>query len=67
MKPKYTKNDHARFLNEARVAGLIDQEAKEIMKNAELVARNGKIKNIGHWLQVTHREVFNRDYELRKQ
>jgi len=62
---KYTKNLHMHHLNDGNEA--IDPEANELMKDRLTVSpkhRQMKPKNIGQWLQVTHRAVFNRDFEL---
>ena len=65
---KYTKNSHMHHLNDG--AQPLDPEAKQLMKDRLARALiNGQSKNtapqhIGQWLQVTHRAVFNRDFEL---
>ena len=62
---KYTKNLHMHHLNDGNKA--IDPEAAALMEK-RLEKKGGKHttkpENIGQWLQVTHRAVFNRDFEL---
>ena len=68
MTKKYTKNEHMHHLNEG--AEPLDKEAKQIIKTRLARAsingavRNTKPQHIGQWLQVTHRAVFNRDFDL---
>ena len=63
---KYTKNLHMHHLNDGNKA--MDPEAAELMATRlatpHIKGRNTKPHNIGQWLQVTHRDVFNRDFEL---
>ena len=68
MTKKYTKNEHMHHLNDG--AEPLDKEAKKIVKDRLARAgingqnKNTKPQHIGQWLQVTHRAVFNRDFEL---
>jgi hypothetical protein len=61
MPKKYTKNEHMHHLNDGNEP--LDPEAKKLMKDRLTNSRQMLPKNIGQWLQVTHREVFNRDFE----
>ena len=68
MTKKYTKNEHMHHLNDG--AEPLDKEAKQLIKtrlsraSIDGQTRNTKPKHIGQWLQVTHRAVFNRDFDL---
>jgi hypothetical protein len=68
MSKKYTKNDHMHRLNDGEKP--IDSEAKQLIKDRLARAgldgqnRNTAPQHIGQWLQVTHRDVFNRDFDL---
>lgn len=48
----------------------LDKEAQHLIKarlaraSIDGQTRNTKPQHIGQWLQVTHRAVFNRDFEL---
>ena len=65
---KYTKNSHMHHLNDG--ASPLDPEAKQLIKDRLARAsingqnRNTAPQHIGQWLQVTHRAVFNRDFEM---
>ena len=69
---KYTKNSHMHHLNDG--AQPLDFEARMLMKDRLAIASNAPVparrnqhtapQHIGQWLQVTHRAVFNRDFEL---
>jgi hypothetical protein len=67
MNKKYTKNEHMHYLNDGAEA--IDPEAKKIIRDrlsrVEIDKRNWNAapKHIGQWLQVSHRDAFNRDFE----
>jgi hypothetical protein len=63
MTGKYTKNDYMHHLNDSEEP--LSEEAKQLIK--ERLARGTRStqpQNIGQWLQVTHRDVFNRDFEM---
>jgi hypothetical protein len=68
MIKKYTKNEHMHHLNDG--AKPMDPEAQKLIETRLARAsingavRNTKPQHIGQWLQVTHRAVFNRDFEL---
>jgi hypothetical protein len=68
MTKKYTKNEHMHHLNDG--AEPMDPEAQQIIKDRLARAsingqtRNTKPQHIGQWLQVTHRAIFNRDFDL---
>jgi len=68
MTKKYTKNDHMHRLNDGGKP--IDSEANQLIKDRLARAgvdgkkRNTAPQHIGQWLQVTHRAVFNRDFDL---
>ena len=68
MTKKYTKNEHMHHLNDG--ATPMDPEAQKLIETRLARAsingavRNTKPQHIGQWLQVTHRAVFNRDFEL---
>lgn len=68
MSKKYTKNDHMHRLNDGEKP--IDPEANQLIKARLARAgldghkRNTSPQHIGQWLQVTHRDVFNRDFDL---
>mgnify|MGYP000125825643 FL=1 len=68
MTKKYSKNEHMHHLNDG--AEPLDKEAQHLIKARLARAgidgknRNTKPQHIGQWLQVTHRAVFNRDFEL---
>lgn len=67
MTKKYTKNDHMHHLNDG--AEPLDPEAQKLIETrlarAEIDGcnRNTAPQHIGQWLQVTHRDVFNRDFK----
>ena len=67
MITKYSKNEHMHHLNDG--AEPLDKEAKQLIKTRLARAgidgrnRNTAPKHIGQWLQSTHREVFNRDFD----
>ena len=68
MTKKYTKNDHMHYLNDG--AEPMDPEAQQLIETrlarAEIDGcnRNTAPQHIGQWLQVTHRDVFNRDFKV---
>ena len=68
MTKKYTKNEHMHHLNDG--AKPMDSEAQKLIDTRLARAgingqnKNTKPQHIGQWLQVTHRAVFNRDFEL---
>lgn len=62
MTNKYTKNEHMHHLNDG--AEPMDTKAKHLIAERMAITTKKKPQNIGQWLQVTHREVFNSDFEL---
>ena len=68
MTKTYTKNEHMHHLNDG--ATPMDPEAQELIEtrlarsSINGQTRNTAPQNIGQWLQVTHRAVFNRDFDL---
>jgi len=67
MNKKYTKNEHMHHLNDG--ATPLDPEAKSLIEARlsraliNAAPANSAPKHIGQWLQVTHRAIFNRDFE----
>jgi hypothetical protein len=59
---KYTKNEHMWHLNEGATAR--DAEARQLISERVAVTNKKTPRNLGQWLQVNHREVFNRDFQL---
>ena len=68
MTKKYTKNENMHHLNDG--ATPMDPEAQKLIEtrlarsSINGQTRNTAPQNIGQWLQVTHRAVFNRDFDL---
>ena len=59
---KYTKNLHMHHLDDGGTT--LDPEAGELIQRRIDNHRQKPPKRVGQWLQVTHRETFNRDFEL---
>ena len=59
---KYTKNLHMHHLDDGGTT--LDREAGDLIQGRIGSKTQKPPKRVGQWLQVTHREVFNRDFDL---